>query len=266
MQPLSPDAKKICPVCKKGRLSKNISSSFLGLVKRTYVECNNCGAAFFKIDEKYCLDEIKNSSYPNWQRYNHQVLTVREWNSIAHGGYSDQEQKQIDLDMWLQQLSSGAVTIPGKSNTNIVLNPNEQFIYAIPDVLFSEPRSVRETSGSYGGPSIRVAKGMTWRLGKFKSKSESHEELRNIDKGTLTITNKRLIFTGAVKNVNIELKKILSIEPYEDGISLSKEGEERPGYFTNIDKQKIAVAIQGREYEIPLDGLILKVLIEKEIH
>jgi len=265
MPQIQPDDKTLCPVCKKGRLSKNITSSFLGLIKRTYVECNNCKAAFLKIDDKYCLDEIKDPSYPNWQRYNHQVLAVREWNSIAHGGYSDQEQKQIDLDMWLQQLSSGTVTIPGKNNTNIVLNPNEQFIYAIPDVLFSEPRSVRETSGSYGGPSIRVAKGMTWRLGKFKSKSESHEELRNIDKGTLTITNKRLIFTGAVKNVNIELKKILSIEPYEDGISLNKEGKERPGYFTNIDKQKIAVAIQGRGYEIPLDGVILKVLIEKGI-
>jgi len=266
MQPMSPDARTLCPVCQKGKLSKNVSSSLFGLIKRTYIECNNCKAALLKIDDKYCLNEIKDTSYPNWQRYNHQVLTVREWNSIAQGGYSDQEQKQIDLDLWLQQLSNGTITIPTHTNTNIVLGPNEQFIFSISDVIFSEPRAIRETSGLYGGPSIRVAKGMTWRLGKFKSKSESHEELRNIDTGTLTITNKRLIFTGAVKNVNIELKKILSIEPYEDGISLNKEGKERPGYFTNIDKQKIAVAIQGRGYEIPMDGLILKVLIEKEIH
>jgi hypothetical protein len=107
---------------------------------------------------------------------------------------------------------------------------------------------------------------MTWRLGRFKSKSESHEELRNIDTGTLTITNKRLVFSGAVKNISIELKKIVSIDPYEDGISLSKEGKERPAYFTNVDKQKIIAAIQGRSYEIPIDGLILKVLIQKEIH
>lgn len=265
MSQMQSDAKTLCPVCKKGRLSKNISSSFLGLIKRTYVECNNCKAAFLKIDEKYCLDEIKDTSYPNWQRYNHQVLTVREWTTIAQGGYSDLEQKQIDLDAWLQQLSNGAITIPTPINTNVVLGPNEQFIFGISDVIFSEPRAVRETSGSYGGPSIRVAKGMTWRLGRFKSKSESHEELRNIDTGTLTITSKRLVFSGAVKNISIELKKIVSIDPYEDGISLSKEGKERPAYFTNVDKQKITAAIQGRSYEIPMDGLILKVLIQKEI-
>ena len=266
MQPLNPDPKTLCPVCKNGRLSKNLSSSFLGLIKRTYIECNYCHAAFLKIDEKYRLDEVKDTSYPNWQRYNHQILTVREWNSISQGGYSDQEQKQVDLDMWLQQLSSGAVTVTRNNNTNVVLNPGEQFIYAIPDVIFSEPRSVRETSGTYGGPSVRVAKGVTWRMGGFKAKSESHEELRNIDKGTLTITSKRLIFTGAVKNMSIDLKKIISMDPYEDGISLSKEGKERPGYFTNIDKQKVSVSVQGRGYEIPMDGLILKVIIEKEIH
>jgi len=265
MQPISPDVKTLCPVCKRGRLSKNISSSLFGLIERTYVECINCKAAFFKIDEKYCLDEINDTSYPNWQRYNHQVLTVREWNTIAQGGYSDLEYKQIDLDMWLQQLSLGTVTISSKKNTNVVLNPNEQFVYTIPEVIFSEPRSIRETSGAYGGPSIRVVKGLTWRVGSFKAKSESHEELRNIDKGNLTITSKRLIFIGIVKNLIIDLKKIISIEPYEDGISLCKEGKDQPGYFTNIDKQKIAVSVQGRVYEIPMDGLILKVLIEREI-
>jgi hypothetical protein len=102
-------------------------------------------------------------------------------------------------------------------------------------------------------------------MGGFKARSESHEELRNIDTGTLTITDKRLIFSGAMKNLNIELKKLISIEPYEDGISVSKEGKEHPAYFTGIDKQKIAVLINGRNYEIPVNGLILKVLIEREI-
>jgi hypothetical protein len=265
MQPLSPDAKKICPVCKKGRLSKNISSSFLGLVKRTYVECNNCGAAFFKIDEKYCLDEIKDTSYPNWQRYNHQVLTVREWNSIAQGGYSDQERKEIDLDLWLQNLNAGKVTLPHKVTSHVILNPNEKLVYLIPDVILSEPRSIRDTTGVYGGPTVRITKGVSWRMGGFKARSESHEELRTIDKGTFTITNKRLIFTGAVKNSSIDLKKILSIEQYADGIAINKDGKQRPEYYTNVDHHMITVSVQNRSYEIPMSGMILKVLIEKEI-
>lgn len=242
-----------------------MSSSFLGLIKRTYVECDHCKAAFLKVNDKYCLDEIGDTNYPNWQRYNHQVLTVHEWNTIAQGGYSDLEQKQVDLDDWLQQLASGAGTIPSYVNSNVVPNPNETVVYAVSDVIFSEPRSVRETSGRYGGPSIRIAKGMTWRMGGFKSSSESHEELRNIDTGTLTITNKRLVFSGAVKNITVDLKKLVSLEPYEDGISISKEGKASPAYFTNIDKQKVAFSVDGRNYEIPLNGLMLKILIEREI-
>lgn len=265
MQSMSPDTKNICPVCKKGRLSKNISTSFLGLVKRTYVECNNCKAAFFKIEDKYCLDEIKDTSYPNWQRYNHQVLTVREWNTIAQGGYSDQEHKQIDIEMWLQQLSSGAVTITPKIHSIIVLNPNEQFVYEIPDVIFSVSRTIGVSSSTHRDSFIRLAREGTWRMGGFKAKSESHEKLTNIDTGILTVTNKRLIFAGAVKKLSIDLKKIISIESYDDGISLSKEGTGSPGYFTNIDKEKVTLSVQGRKYEIPMDGLILKILIEREI-
>jgi hypothetical protein len=93
MKSVTPGVKTLCPVCKKGKLSKNVSSSLLGLIKRTYVECDNCGAAFLKIDEKYCLFEIRDTNYTNWQRYHHQMLTVREWSTIAQGGVSDEEQK-----------------------------------------------------------------------------------------------------------------------------------------------------------------------------
>ncbi len=145
------------------------------------------------------------------------------------------------------------------------MNQNEKFIYSIPDVTLSEPRSVRDTTGTYGGPTIRIAKGISWRMGGFKAKSESHEELRTIDKGTLTITNKRLIFTGAIKNSNTDIKKILSIEPYQDGIAINKDGKQRPEYFTRVDNHMITVSIQNRTYEIPMDGIMLKMLIEREI-
>jgi len=261
----SPDAKTICPVCKKGRLKRNESSSLLGLVKRIYVECSTCGAAFFKIDDKYCLNEIRDENYPNWQRYNHQVLTVREWNTIAQGGYSDDEQKQVDLDIWLQQLASGTVTVNPLTKSHVVMNTNERLVFAIPNVIFSEPRAVRETTGIYGGPSVRITKGLSWRMGGFKAKSESHEELKNIDQGTLTITNKKLVFTGSIKNTSTEFKKILSVEPYSDGFCIHRDGKQKPEYYTGIDTQKISFSVQGRTHQIPLEGMILKILIEREI-
>ena len=69
----------------------------MDLIKRIYVECNNCGAILLKIHEKYCLVEIRDMNYTNWERYHHQTLTVREWNTIAQGGISDSEQRRINL-------------------------------------------------------------------------------------------------------------------------------------------------------------------------
>jgi hypothetical protein len=49
-----------------------------------------------------------------------------------------------------------------------------------------------------------------------------------IDKGTLYLTNKRLILTGAKKNANIRLDKILNISPYSDGVEIDKETGKKP--------------------------------------
>lgn len=95
-------------------------------------------------------------------------------------------------------------------------------IFSFPNISLWESRAVRKTSGGYGGPSFRVAKGVYFRVGGFQAKSESHDELKNIDLGELTLTNKRLVFSGAKRSVNIDIRKIISIEPYSDGIALRR--------------------------------------------
>ncbi len=121
-----------------------------------------------------------------------------------------------------------------------------------------EPRAVR--TGGYVGPSFRVAKGVYLRVGGFQS--ESHDELRNIDQGTLTLTNKRLVFSGNKRMVNIDLRKIVSIEPYSDGIGLKREGKEKIQYFTGINQAELTITVDDRVYKEPFSGLILNYLIE----
>ena len=103
-------------------------------------------------------------------------------------------------------------------------------------------------------------KGMSFRLGAFQA--ESQEELREIDRGSIVLTTKRLIFAGAKRNVNIDLKKIVDIEYYQDGIALRRSGIERVQYFKGIDSVTVTFSVEGRTYRERLTGLILKYMIE----
>ena len=138
------------------------------------------------------------------------------------------------------------------------MKKKEELQLALPNISLLEPRAVR--TGGYGGPSFRVAKGVYFRVGGFRA--ESHEELRNIDQGTLTLTNKRLVFSGTKRTINIDLRKIVSVEPYSDSIALRREGKEKTQYFTGINQAELTITVGDRVYKEPFSGLILMYLIE----
>jgi hypothetical protein len=79
-------------------------------------------------------------------------------------------------------------------NSPVLLKRKEELQVVLPNMALWEPRSVRQSTGGYGGPSFRVTRGVYGRMGAFKAQSESHEELKAIDQGAFTLTNKRLIF------------------------------------------------------------------------
>lgn len=77
---------------------------------------------------------------------------------------------------------------------------------------------------NYGGPvaRIRIAKGLYYRVGSVNYEKVSSEHLLLIDSGEVFITNKRIIFIGRKKNTNIPLNKVLSLNPYSDGVEVVK--------------------------------------------
>lgn len=76
------------------------------------------------------------------------------------------------------------------------------------------------------------------------------------------MTNKRLVFSGTKRTINIDLRKILSVEPYSDSIVLRRESKEKTQYFTGIDQAELTITVGDRVYKEPFSGLILMYLIE----
>lgn len=179
----------------------------------------------------------------------------------------ERQQREPDLKEWMGLLREGNVsvrlTIEGGSS-EVVLKDKEELQVMLPNMAFWEARSVRTSGGMYGGPSFRVAKGMSLRVGAFGSESSSYDELREIDRGRLTLTNQRLVFTGARRTSEIKLDKIVSVAPYSDGIAVQASGHSKTQCFVGIDPTQLRITanVNERSYPVEFTGLILDCMIE----
>ncbi len=83
---------------------------------------------------------------------------------------------------------------------------------------------------NYAGPTarIKIAKGVYYRIGSLKTQSVSDDILKVIDSGQLYLTNKRLIFVGNRGNKTIGIHKILTINPYSNGVDIQKDSGKSP--------------------------------------
>jgi hypothetical protein len=174
---------------------------------------------------------------------------------------------EADVEEWMTSLREGRLSLKfaiegGKSE--VILKANEELHMLLPNIALWEARSIRTSTGGYAGPTIRVAKGVSFRVGAFKAQSSSHTDLREIDRGRLTLTNHRLVFTGTQHTSEINLAKITSIEPYRDGIAVQASGRTKTQCFVGIDPTKVNVTVKSNErtYDVPFTGSILECMIE----
>lgn len=104
----------------------------------------------------------------------------------------------------------------------------------------------RTTSHRYSGPtaSIRIMKGVRWRLGQVAVQRVTREEMVQIDSGTLYVTNKRLLFDGAKKNTVINLSKILHFTVFSDGLKIEKDSGKDQYFLGEGDLEVIGAVLE----------------------
>jgi hypothetical protein len=147
----------------------------------------------------------------------------------------------------------------------LILGKGEHIIFH-DFTVYTEPRAIRDYISGRAG--VRIMKGV-W-IGGTRGRSESHQELRIVDYGTLTITNKKLVFIGKFKTLSIPITSITTITPFLDAVQVSKTGKERSMYFSassgflpyyaikNINKyHKLALLIDYLKF---IDGLHIVIL------
>jgi hypothetical protein len=144
------------------------------------------------------------------------------------------EQSALDRNGVFMRFAKGAVLselMEGKlphvninvTGLHVLLQKGEMLIWVFDKTEYFEDRVRREYVGGYQGASIRVAKGMYWRVGGFRGRPIEHTELTHIDTGTLAVTNNHIYFVGPHKSLRIRHDKIISLIPYSDGVGLHRD-------------------------------------------
>ncbi len=117
-----------------------------------------------------------------------------------------------------------------------VLTKNECVIWAYADVQVDEMVTHKEYVGRTSGASIRIAKGVYWRIGACKGIPIEKSAFKSLGDAIVAITSKNLFFTiRGMDSVKIPLSKIVSIYPYSNGVLVVQDGKRKSPLFFHVD-------------------------------
>lgn len=119
----------------------------------------------------------------------------------------------------INQIQNGI--LPSIQPSGLILLKGEIAYWEEPAKLLEEKVVKRGYVGGSQGVSFRVAKGITYRVGASKGQLISETAVVPTATGKLVITNKRVVFIGDRKSLNIKLDLILNLEMYTDGMNIT---------------------------------------------
>ena len=128
----------------------------------------------------------------------------------------------------LALIDKGILPTPEYSGLNIILKKEEVVHWLCSATLKKRKRVVDRISYSGLSTSIRIMKGVRYRVGSIKLAPQTKDVMIDEDSGNFWLTNQRIGFLGHRKNFSLPYNKVLSFDLYRDGIAIHKEGRENP--------------------------------------
>ena len=102
------------------------------------------------------------------------------------------------------------------------LQRNENLVWVFSDAKYVEQKTRSRYVGGSRGTSVRICKGVYWHVGSFRGESVPYTETTSYP-GVLGVATKHLYFAGAGKSFRVRYDKIVSWEPYSDGIGIMRD-------------------------------------------
>ncbi|HZE07893.1 MAG TPA: hypothetical protein VE110_03960, partial [Gemmatimonadaceae bacterium] len=137
-----------------------------------------------------------------------------------------------------------AGNLPVVQVPTIILQKNEIAHWREPSSLIEERVVGRRYVGGSSGVSVRIARGVSYRVGSSRGRLMVDKADVPVSTGELVLTNKRVIFRGDRKSFNYRLDKLLDVQLYETGLLLTdSSGKPRVVHFATTGNSDIVGGI-----------------------
>ena len=133
---------------------------------------------------------------------------------------------KISQSMILDNLKKGIVPSVNV-NLPIVLSRGESLLWVYNDAELLMEKIEREWVGRNHGVSIRIIRGVYYRVGQSKGKPVEHSHMQSHGRGCFIVTTKNLIFYSQQKTIKVPYTKLVGITPYSDGVEIHKDNSKR---------------------------------------
>lgn len=152
-------------------------------------------------------------------------------------------QSQIDYFELLHSIETAPFEhLPATWSSSVVLKPDEIDFFSVSTAMLEERVVNRQIVGGSHGVSIRLMKGVSYRVGQSRGRIETQKGLVPISFGELTITNFRLVFNGDRKSVNAPYEKLQNIEIFSDGLRFSLTSRQMPVTLQFYSQESLEIA------------------------
>ncbi len=143
-------------------------------------------------------------------------------------------QSKVLQELLNGQIPSPRITISG--SFPFLLGKNERMLWLFRDVTLMMQKVRRETVGRTRGVSVRICRGVYYRTGGFKGTPVETSYMQRVGTGSVCLTDRNFYFHCPEKSLKIPFSKILSLDPYSNGLGIQKDGaREQPMFFENLN-------------------------------
>jgi hypothetical protein len=133
----------------------------------------------------------------------------------------------------------------------IQLHDDELCHFATP-ARWLESRSRSFASSQYApDATVRVARGVAYRVGGSRPRRLTVDELAEVDTGTLYLTSQRVIFQGTDHSFAQALETLKSVDVFADGIAFERDADRHPHLVLDDHAEAAAVLLTSLLRETP---------------
>lgn len=171
--------------------------------------------------QRYLDDDLLSSDEENRLMSFAQRFSLSQSDLNTKGAFTRAAMGAVIRDVLAGKISS---RVQVKDPLPFNLKRGESLIWLFKGTHLFEEKIHRSYVGGYQGVSIRVMRGVYYRIGGFKGNPVETSRVEQVDEGVFGVTDEHVYFAGARKSLRVPYNKIVSFSPYSDGIGICKDG------------------------------------------